>query len=134
MDKKWYEKLKARGLTADSVYQDGRYEGLKKKILTGGGDAVIFLGDTFIEEYKELEEKGFFKEGDGAIKVSGIAGKCHDNVEPYLRKNKELWHMYGFALSDDGVWREHSWLMHGTKEYILETTELRTKYYGIRLT
>jgi hypothetical protein len=35
----------------------------------------------------------------------------------------------GYALSDDGLWRQHSWDV--LRDGILETTKARQKYFGI---
>jgi hypothetical protein len=35
----------------------------------------------------------------------------------------------GFALSDDGMWRPHSWL-RASSGTLIETTEQRVAYYG----
>ena len=37
----------------------------------------------------------------------------------------------GYALSDDGLWRQHSWVMDD--QVIYETTVKRTQYYGFVL-
>ena len=37
----------------------------------------------------------------------------------------------GFALSGDGLWREHSWALDGG--VLIETTERRTLYWGLVL-
>ena len=37
----------------------------------------------------------------------------------------------GYALSDDGLWRSHSWVL--TKKRIIETTVSRVKYLGLAL-
>ena len=45
--------------------------------------------------------------------------------------------MTGYALSADGIWRQHSWLVAFDNEdypYIVETTEERISYYGFAMT
>ena len=39
--------------------------------------------------------------------------------------------MTGYALSDDGLWRSHSWVV--TDEVLYETTVARELYFGIEL-
>jgi len=131
MENNRYERLKARGLTGDSIFRDGEFESLKKILLTAGGWAVIFLNT--VDHYDELVNNGKFAMGGKGVKVPGIPSHCHENVEALVKKKDYLNHIYGFALSEDGVWREHSWAEHKNESYILETTELRTMYYGIRL-
>src|SRR5437763_1158929 len=53
---------------------------------------------------------------------------CHNNAARLVKKNKQLCHMIGFALSDDGCWRLHSWC--AGVEGIIETTVLRDFYFG----
>ena len=36
--------------------------------------------------------------------------------------------VYGYALSGDGLWREHSWLL--ADKAVVETTESRLLYHG----
>ena len=37
----------------------------------------------------------------------------------------------GYALSDDGLWRQHTWGI--LRDGILETTEARIEYFGLLL-
>ena len=55
-------------------------------------------------------------------------GACHDNVGKLWEKKKvDKWIM-GFVLSNDGIWREHSWGIKNNK--IIETTKKRKIYFG----
>ncbi len=64
--------------------------------------------------------------------------KCHDNVQCLWREG-ELEGVYtGFALSEGGMWRSHSWgmrLVHDENNEpvweVIETTEPRLMYFGI---
>lgn len=58
--------------------------------------------------------------------------RCHENTIVLANKNKKLQAYFGFGLSDDGMWRPHSWLIDN-KENIIETTVERIAYYGIPL-
>ena len=55
---------------------------------------------------------------------------CHRNVSRlWRRKQSRLIGIgTGYALSADGLWRQHSWAV--TSRRILETTELRSIYFG----
>jgi len=59
--------------------------------------------------------------------------ECHKNVaEIWAEKQDELVGIgTGYSLSDDGLWREHSWGVR--REGILETTVSRAKYFGVLL-
>jgi hypothetical protein len=39
----------------------------------------------------------------------------------------------GWALSSDGIWRPHTWGYWSGVNQIIETTSLRTLYFGMRL-
>jgi len=57
---------------------------------------------------------------------------CHENAVKLWMKNKEKNKICtGWGLSDDGLWRQHTWIISG--EYIIETTEKRIKYFGVVL-
>lgn len=53
---------------------------------------------------------------------------CHENCAQLLKQNKIESCVFGYALSDDGLFRSHSW---GLKDgQIVETTEERLLYFG----
>ena len=57
-------------------------------------------------------------------------GACHENAAKlWLRGCGVCGIGTGYALSDDGLWRQHSWAM-GSDGVIIETTELRSEYFG----
>jgi len=55
---------------------------------------------------------------------------CHNNVIKLCLEGKGRM-ATGWALSDDGLWRQHSWLVKD--KTIIETTESRKRYFGIIL-
>ena len=70
------------------------------------------------------------------VRCPGKPSMCHSNIESLLadgwRHDAETlttWRR-GYALSDDGLWRSHSWgvLTNGT---LVETTEEREQYFGV---
>ena len=59
--------------------------------------------------------------------------RCHSNCAHIWNcKPKEYKIVTGWALSDDGIWRQHTWLLRS--KAIVETTSPREKYYGFVLT
>jgi hypothetical protein len=61
-------------------------------------------------------------------------GMCHYNSSLMWLAQREGIRAIGtgYALSDDGLWRQHSWAI--CADHILETTECsRGKYFGLRL-
>ncbi len=128
MDKEWLERLRERGLTADTIFDEGQYEGLKKQLLANGGEAVILMGR--LDNYDELVTKGFFRRGNEAKKIGGVQGFCHTNSEALAKKYPHYRKVTGFALDEDGVWRDHSWVINDRLDEILETTTIRKVYFG----
>jgi len=57
-------------------------------------------------------------------------GRCHENVaEMWVDKKYDLTAVAtGYALSEDGLWRQHSWGIRNGE--IVETTAPRLKYFG----
>ncbi len=79
-----------------------------------------------------LLEQGFVTSGPMTLKVMK-SSSCHQNVA-FIWTSKKfgiVGVVTGYALSDDGLWRQHSWgiLRNG----VLETTEPRLQYFGILL-
>lgn len=76
---------------------------------------------------------------DGDVMLQkGEAGQCHLNAaQLYMDDMQRFRIATGYALSADGLWRQHSWIhdsVSGGGRCIIETTELRTCYYGVELT
>jgi hypothetical protein len=69
---------------------------------------------------------------DAAVHFEEMAeNSCHWNVAAlWLQRREDLVGVAtGYALSADGLWRQHSW---GMGHYaIFETTEIRTCYFGL---
>lgn len=52
---------------------------------------------------------------------------------PRYSRRTSLVIMTGYALSDDGIWRAHSWGVDLTTGDTIETTDARWLYFGFRL-
>ena len=60
------------------------------------------------------------------------ARSCHFNAAKLYSEDPHAFKVVtGYALLDDGVWRQHSWGL--SNERIVETTFVQEKYYGILL-
>lgn len=57
---------------------------------------------------------------------------CHDNVEVLYKKEPKLKIYSGYALSEDRLWRHHSWCVD-ENDNIIETTIARVIYIGYDL-
>ncbi len=100
-------------------------------VLAHGGIAVVprFEPDALITTYLEF---GKIFDGHGAIIKAGAERECHLNSVALWQASEALAIGTGYALSDDGLWREHSWAWDGD-DHLIETTEPRTSYFGLRL-
>ncbi len=58
---------------------------------------------------------------------------CHQNVSTVWQSKvpKLIAVGTGYALSEDGLWRQHSWGV--LRDGLLETTVVRVKYFGLLL-
>lgn len=61
--------------------------------------------------------------------VEGEPGACHENVAGLLQRDELDSGWAGYALSEDGLWRHHSWGKRNGK--IVETTVERLVYWGV---
>lgn len=102
---------------------------LRDKLLTFGGESVcLSFGEPDAEEILAC---GQFWHGYRAIRKRGHNNRCHENsLHLYLQYGYQL--CTGYALSDDGMWRQHSWCIYKTPRTtkIVETTEPRVAYFG----
>ena len=57
------------------------------------------------------------------------ASDCHGNAATLFRAGKGMI-ATGYALDEDGLWRQHSWVVD-SKRRVIETTVRRKAYYGI---
>jgi hypothetical protein len=76
-----------------------------------------------------LLAEGAIVDGAGAEMRIGRPCDCHENSAKLVRQDPSLVAHYGYALSDDGMWREHSWCVRPDGG-IVETTVARVAYYG----
>tara|TARA_Y100000310_G_scaffold103027_1_gene101175 strand:+ start:3056 stop:3604 length:549 start_codon:yes stop_codon:yes gene_type:complete len=103
------------------------------KILAFGGEEVCM---PYIEEdYASIMKRGVFMYGDDVELKKGLPSQCHFNsARLWDADSSNLSLMTGYALSDDGMWRQHSWCIHQESGKIIETTELRIAYFGFVMT
>jgi hypothetical protein len=98
-------------------------------LLALGGDELV-PPPTLDSDVPILLEQGSVMSGF-VISRPIEEGRCHENVAELWREKKEgiVGIGVGYALSADGLWRQHSW---GVRESgaIIETTAARTQYFG----
>lgn len=108
---------------------------LKGRLLDFAGEAVCLPG--YEEDLENILEYGQFWLGYNAERMKGEAFQCHQNSARIWQQNKEETVICtGYALSVDGMWRQHSWLIHrkARSNKIVETTRPRVLYYGFAMT
>lgn len=104
---------------------------LRDILLSIGGDNVCF--PAMEEDMNYILKYGQLWYGDKAILKRGRPSKCHQNSCDLWVNNKEVTRICtGYALSSDGLWRQHSWLVwcRPRVNTIVETTVKRIAYYG----
>lgn len=101
--------------------------------LLGNGGIELVAPPRLDSDVPNLLDCGAVIEGTTVCHILDESG-CHENVA-------ELWREgvlnltaigTGYALSEDGLWRQHSWGIRPGE--IIETTEERVKYFGRLLT
>jgi hypothetical protein len=100
------------------------------KLLSFGGDDVSIPVASEKEIGLLQSDKCRFFSGE-SVSVRGDPNMCHRNVAVLWKSNPDMVIYSGYALSDDGVWRQHSWgFDDGT---VIETCVKRKKYFGYPL-
>lgn len=102
----------------------------------GGEEACLPIQDPDLDH---LMEYGQIWVGQKKVRMKrGEASRCHQN-SAYLWQANRYYNAgifgvaTGYAMSDDGVWRQHSWcVLKKPRSYqIVETTTPRELYFGV---
>ena len=106
---------------------------LHRHLLRIGGIAVVLWNGTNDEKISQmLISSGKAEPGEAAVLKLGERSNCHENSAKLHRENSSRYAVVtGYALSDDGIWRPHSWVHDGETGEIIETTEKRAIYFGV---
>jgi hypothetical protein len=120
------------------------YEDLRKQLLAlGGVEVVLPRYDQFSEveqrrqayDVEQVLARGETWLGSRAVLELRTENNCHNNVAQ-IRSSGRGSITSGWALADDGLWREHSWLLlrsADSEDSVLETTQAWLLYHGYRL-
>jgi hypothetical protein len=108
---------------------------LEQKLLAHGGIRLVYRDEP---DLKLLLKRGEPFE-ECADLAPGESGQCHLNTARLWSEQREtLAIVTGYALSEDGFWRQHSWLLRQKPDpgesRLIETTMRRAKYFGVILT
>jgi len=101
---------------------------LKSRLVTIGGDQVVI--PNYEPDLKRILTRGTEFGGSSQV-IKGKRSNCHGNVSDLYDADAVDSIVTGYALSSDGLWRQHTWGLKGG--VVIETTEKRTKYYGVVL-
>jgi len=113
---------------------------LLKLLLSHGGEFAIL--PTIESDLDAIITRGYIQAGWSLRMMRGRACQCHANsAELYDNNRPRLKLVTGYAMSDDGIWRQHTWLVdtqhvvhRRRKQFrIIETTTPRRRYFGFQL-
>lgn len=106
---------------------------LHKKLLSFGGVRTVL--PVVEDDLKNILERGQLWLGDNPKMMPGRPSQCHRNSAACWEANKRKAILCtGYALSEDGLWRQHSWLVDFQYQRIVETTVRRVAYFGFAMT
>jgi len=106
---------------------------LRDKLLEFGGEEACMVFSE--ENVDNILNKGEFWYGDKCLKIKGEDSRCHSNSAYLWETNKDKVVLCtGYALSEDGMWRQHSWCIEIKSGIIIETTVKRIGYFGFIFT
>jgi hypothetical protein len=126
-DKPWFSGSKsfaATKLNADLLK-------MRNAFVRFGGEEVCI--PSLEDDLSKILSRGTLWPGHGAKRMPGRPSQCHENSCLCWEANQDrLFVATGYALSDDGMWRQHSWCVapKGKGVTIIETTEPRELYFG----
>ncbi len=115
----------------EAVSQQPEIENLRQVLLELGGIQLV-APPRHDPAVPLLIDAGFVMAG--AVQCIDMGkSRCHLNVARVWAKRQQnvVGIGTGYALSADGLWRQHSWAV--LREGILETTVARSKYFGLLL-
>lgn len=113
---------------------------LRTRLLAfGGHSACLPCRDR---DLLALETRGQLWFGNSAVPRKGERGRCHENSAILWSNYRDGWRggrlvlCTGYALSPDGMWRQHSWCLwrRARSIRVVETTLPRIAYFGFAMT
>ncbi|MBQ8806613.1 MAG: hypothetical protein IJZ68_09245 [Bacteroidaceae bacterium] len=108
---------------------------LRDRLLKFGGEEVCL--PAYDEDVFKIMERGQLWYGDRIHMMKGKPSQCHRNSSYCWEANQDKAVLCtGYALSEDGMWRQHSWLveLRPRRNKIVETTVPRIAYFGFGMT
>jgi hypothetical protein len=116
-------------MTTGQEFLDARWAQLEKILLSHGGRSVCRVPEE--GDLDELISRG--QRFSLPVKEClGEPNNCHTNAAEIWGRDIEFLRLVtGYALGQDGVWHQHSWVIGNGKIY--ETTGRPSQYYGVVL-
>lgn len=110
---------------------------LRDRLLSFGGEEACFVYAN--SDVEELMKRGQLWYGDRVVKMRGEPERCRESSIRFWYQNRKvdngngIRYASGYALSDDGMWRQHFWCIQVNEKgnKILEVAEKRKLYFGI---
>ena len=147
-DKEWHKRLEEKWWATNykGTIEDQQKPllALRDRLLQLGGYEVC-LPDVE-EDLGNIMAYGQLWDNLTTKLMKGRPCKCHANSAELWYNNRNSWKRdygafavitcTGYALSEDGVWRQHSWLIQAKPRanVLIETTVPRVAYYGFGMT
>jgi len=142
-DSEWQQRINNSWWSAKKLKENASnlnmtaFSFLHDLLLSFGGYETCF--PRIEEDMESILLRGQFWLGDHTVLVKGQPNQCHANACNLWENNKdkaEVAIATGYALSKDGLWRQHSWLLHRRPRSveIVETTKKRVCYFGFVMT
>ena len=149
-DKEWLEAIKTKWWYSKNTIDEiqaiigAKDEFIRKSIqlrdllisFCDGSEACV---DLYDEDLDAILSRGRLWYRNSSSLIKGEPGQCHRNsceLWELNHKDHDVSIVTGYALSNDGMWRQHSWLVRriDNTEHIIETTEKRIAYFGFVMT
>lgn len=102
---------------------------LKERLLEIGGTSVVWMPDPDLEMVaKDGREFSIV----GRKMIAGQHNRCHQNTADNFLRRKKMSIATGYALSNDGKWRQHSFGVElvKKKEVVIESAVKFERYFG----
>lgn len=139
MDAEWKQRVNTHNWALAYDGTDPLDQGMLKlrdRLLSFGGEEACMAFEE--PDLDELLRYGQLWNGWSNVRVKkGRRCGCHENSARLVKADEtdSLAVATGYALSDDGMWRQHSWVVTTNQKgtQVVETTGRRLLYFGVVL-
>lgn len=110
------------------ILENQKYSLLIDKIEQLHNGTMLVMMPEEDTDIDKIIKDGFLSGNMEVLLNIGSPSQCHSNACDYSDMYAEAQIVTGYGLSEDGLWRQHSWVIHN--DQIIETTEKRILYFG----